>query len=803
MSHQPGPVAHTGAPSPTHAHMRWVPFLIVYGFFAVVAQAVFVRETLVVFFGNELSLGITLGAWLVGVFLGAAMGGRLPRRAARVALHIGLVALVCAAPLGWVVLRQVRVVLSTPPGGYLSFAEVALGSLALVTPTGLLVGLLFPLIARELSAARPDAAGIGRLYVLEAVGSMLGGAVFSFWLVTCLDVFAIACAAGAALWVTYALGARTWRATGLAGVGAALLVVWALGGTHSLDAHTQARRWHGFGTGLTIGRDPATGQPLIADTRYQHIVIAGTADQTSAYTNGLLHTTWPDPYGAREEAATIMAQHPRTRRVLLVGSGYADLAAQVLQYPVERLDLVELDGTMLAMLASQLDDTTRQRLDDPRFRAYTCDGRFFVHQAHADPDRLAPLVWQGDRRAPGTPYDLVYVRLGDPDTALVNRFYTVEFYHRLRRVLAPGGVVAIHVRGVENYLTGAPMDYTATMVRTLQSVFAHVVVAPGTTSYVFASAADGVVTTDAGVLAERYRATGVEPKAFALIYESVFPPDKTAEVNRALADYPRGRLNHDTHPTAYWLNLRLVDLVSGRRLDALFAAGSTLARPWAGLALVGVLVLVVVVLAVWPVGARAERGLRRACLWSIATTGLTGMALEIVLLYAYQNLYGYVYRMIGLVVGTFMLGLALGGVWATRRAARVGPDAWHGLCRRLQVLVLLLGVFAAATPWVVHLIDRWGGGQVWLVLMVAAAGLLTGAQFPLAAAVHVRLTGRTGRSAGAIDSADHLGACIGAVLTGALLVPVWGTRPTCLALGVLCLSSVVLLAIVMHRARGA
>ena len=41
------------------------------GAFAAIAQVLFVRETLVVFFGNELSIGVMFASWLLGISLGA------------------------------------------------------------------------------------------------------------------------------------------------------------------------------------------------------------------------------------------------------------------------------------------------------------------------------------------------------------------------------------------------------------------------------------------------------------------------------------------------------------------------------------------------------------------------------------------------------------------------------------------------------------------------------------------------------------------------------------------------------------
>ena len=54
------------------------------GFLAVAAQVLLLRELVVDVAGDELAIGVGLGAWLLGIALGAAAGRRRPpRRAAR------------------------------------------------------------------------------------------------------------------------------------------------------------------------------------------------------------------------------------------------------------------------------------------------------------------------------------------------------------------------------------------------------------------------------------------------------------------------------------------------------------------------------------------------------------------------------------------------------------------------------------------------------------------------------------------------------------------------------------------------
>ena len=182
-------------------------------------------------------------------------------------------------------------------------------------------------------------------------------------------------------------------------------------------------------------------------------------------------------------------------------------------------------------------------------------------------------------------------------------------------------------------------------------------------------------------------------------------------------------------------------------------------------------------------GLRGRRALGRTALsWSVGTTGFATMALEIVLLYTFQTLYGYVYSMIGLVVGVFMFGLVLGSLAMNRRLLRTGSPL-PGL-RTVVALDLATAVFASGLVLVLALLRNAVADwtiQVATFALVAAAGVLGGLVFPLAAAVTLQGRPGTARAAGGVDAADNIGACLGALLTGVLLVPLLGVSGACLA----------------------
>jgi spermidine synthase len=173
-----------------------------------------------------------------------------------------------------------------------------------------------------------------------------------------------------------------------------------------------------------------------------------------------------------------------------------------------------------------------------------------------------------------------------------------------------------------------------------------------------------------------------------------------------------------------------------------------------------------------------------AVVLSVGSTGFGTMALSIIWLFAFQNLYGYVYQRIGWIIAVFMGGLVVGCELVNRRSKRLGgQDRLRTFFWRWLILVdMMLALLAATAPFVLTGLGKAQGGPLaftlveWCVsIMVALTGVLGGAAFPLAAGLQTGRTARSGAVAGVVVGADHAGACLGALLCGIHLVPVFGT----------------------------
>ena len=108
-----------------------------------------------------------------------------------------------------------------------------------------------------------------------------------------------------------------------------------------------------------------------------------------------------------------------TSSVLGLGSG--STAAAVASYPVERIDMVELEKEVVTA-ASYFKKLNRNVLTDPRLRIHINDGRNFLL---LDPAK----------------YDVIISEPSNPWMAGVANLFSLEHYRTMKKRLAPGGIV--------------------------------------------------------------------------------------------------------------------------------------------------------------------------------------------------------------------------------------------------------------------------------------------------------------------------------------------------------------------------
>ncbi len=716
------------------------------GVYAVTGQAFLVREFLVVFQGNEMSLAVLLAGWLSGVALGAAAARSkvLKGISASYSLVLALAAWVVLFPLSVMSVRVVRTILDLPVGSIAPLSTLALVAFLLVGPVAAFAGFVFVTLAALAEGRTGARSPVGIIYVPEAAGGVLGGVLFTFVFAGRLSPFTVAFAAYVVMGVANiafaraAAGAKALTRHGAATlvIGTSLLALSGLtllgtGRDHVLQANTSIVRMRSIGPGFLVDE---------RETPYQNLSTVMLGGQYTVYGNGEPLTTFPEWALDEREAFTVLTEHPAPASVLVISGGPSYISS-VLAYSVDSVDYLEIDPAVLDAARPLLSDKTRQSLDSPRVAFHAADARAFL-------------------KAADSPYDVIIVRAPSPSTLMLNRLYTAEFFREAKSRLAPGGVLVIPVTLADGYISGEVGRYAGTIYQTLLDVFPYVLATPGTSSIFIASASPGVLTSSIAELSARFTARDIHSELFPIFFADVFPPERTESLNATLASLPPALRNTDWAPSTYAANLSFWARFSGSTLASWVLSASG-ARAYKVFAVLGVLAIIGVL------PAFTRRTIHSAAPVAVLYTGFFAMSMTVILLYSFQVMCGYLYEWIGVLTAAFIGGLAIGGaVGVLTGASKKAFMLTEAILVLLPLAVLVfLSCCGSLSP----------DSARWLVLIVAlASGSATGLEFPIAASVLTRAGADASTVASRLQVRDQLGACMGAVLAGVVLVPAMG-----------------------------
>lgn len=728
---------------------------------SLIIQTYLIREFLVVVHGTELSFGLLFACWLFWIGAAAMVGITIARRVQRPAVHLRVWASLGAlAPLAQVELvRHGQDLLGVAPGLIVSWQQTLLLAFLAMAPFCVMIGMSFPLGCRVLT--EQSSRGVGYLYMVEAAGALAGGVLASFVLVGRVGALAVV-AGGAAVLVGVSsllqLGAT--RALGF-GVAALLLATTPL--FQRWDDASRARQVQAL-----IGR-----QELVAvfDTPYEQVAVARLAEQLTIYGDGLTSASIPDPYGTPGTVYRVLAQAPAPRSVLVLGeptSGLASAFARALdEHEATRgaeLTFVHADEELLRTLEpflppeeSAVLSLIPERSRRARVNVIVDDPRAFLVRARAQ-------------------FDLIFVDAPEPAAAHLNRFYTVEFFQAARRALAPRGVLCFNLTSAD--YVGREVSLLAVSVRkALSRAFARVVVTAGDESWFFAGEADAPLSAEPSVVLARLREhAGARAYRDDIVLD--YEPGRVRRLEELLASGSDAVINTDDHPSSYHYGA----VVWERYSSELPTATSWLSRAheWVGglarwHAVAGVLALV----ALW-LGARLVSRPRAPLIdagLTVAATGFSSMAFNLVLLVAYQSTCGALYQRLAVMSALLMAGIALGTGVVARRAPEL---------RRPVVSVALVlfatAAFALVLPPVLRALAQWPAWaqQATFALLFMCAGVVLGVGYPAnTQALLTRAPGEGSATAGGlIDALDHLGATVGALTVGTVVLPAIGATAT-------------------------
>ena len=314
---------------------------------------------------------------------------------------------------------------------------------------GGLVGAEVPLLMTLLQRGRAadTAADTGRtlanLNAADYLGALIGGLVWPFALLPHLGMIRGAAATGIVNLLAAAVVA-VFLLRHIVSLRALITALCALAAALALLATllVSARDIE------TTSRQRLYADPIIAyrHTAYQEIVVTRRGNDTRLYLDGGLQFSTRDEY-RYTESLVYPALGAGAHSVLVLGGGDGLAARELLRQPgVRRIVQVELDPTVIELARTTLREANSGSLDNPRVNLVIGDA----------------LTWLRKPGGTSERFDAVIVDLPDPDTPVLGRLYSAEFYALAGHALAPDGLMVVQ--------SGSPFSTATAFWRTVSTI---------------------------------------------------------------------------------------------------------------------------------------------------------------------------------------------------------------------------------------------------------------------------------------------------------------------------------------------
>jgi spermidine synthase len=743
---------------------------LVKGFSGLVAQILLLRELLIVYSGNELSIGIILANWLILGALGSYVLGRKAERSKNIleAFTVFTVIMSLSLFIAIYLTRILKVAIGISIGESVGYLPMLFSSLLILSAVGIIQGALFTYSCRIYSLFTCQGeSSVGKVYVYETVGSIIGGIACTYLLIPYFNSFQVVTWLALLNFVVcLVLLVPFWKKglfqkTVLVVLSAlAIFLCFALfaGQADKLHYYSIKAQWK--------------NQHVVhyQNSQYGNICVIENEAQYSFFIDGIpnLITPIPDIPSLEEVVHIPLLAHPEPASLLFLSGGAGGMINEALKHPsIKSIEYTELDPLLLDLIRKLSSHLTELELSDRKVKIQYVDGRLLLKKTK-------------------NKYDIIFVGIQEPSNLQANRFYTKEFFSLVKERLNKGGIFVLRLPGSLTYATKELRNLNSCVFNTLGSVFSHIRVIPGDGRNLFLSSDYQEITQiDKTQIIDRLNQRNIQADLIVPWYiEKKLHPGWQDWFSRFIEGSSQ-KINSDFRPLGLFYSISHWNAIFAPSLRGLFSLFESINF------MSVILMFVIIFLFYFVFRPRKRKFFQGGITLSIVTTGFAGMMFDLMIIFTFQSIYGYVFSWIGILVASFMAGATCGALLITNIQVRI-----NNYFNVFKIIELAIICFSIAFPLVFLAVPTYPGSpgvffllKIMFLTLSFISGFLTGSQFPLANILYLKKSSNLSQTAGLLYASDLLGGWIGGIMGAVVLLPVLGLTGTCLTVGLLKLTS--------------
>lgn len=703
------------------------------GFTALSMQIVLLRELIGIFYGNELSIGLILGIWLILGSLGTGFfARRINFKKPEEDFAILQVLLGFSFLIGFVLTYAIRFFTKITPGQICNLNILIVYTIFTLLGLCLVNGILFVLAIKIFTDdTKNNTKGIARVYMLESFGAAAGGLIVSFFLIPkfcSLEIVLILVLIN----FIFALLIFTQKKRIFLGLVNLICIFSCL----------FLFRYQAKINNLLLNLRWQKEQVLTSQNSvYANITLTQTKDQYNFFYSGLFSYSWPD--SLTEEGTTHFAllEHSHPKEILLIGTGPGSIQ-EVLKYKPQMIDYVELDPLLITLAQKYL--PLHEIFKDEHLNLKFLDGYLFVKNTNSK-------------------YDVIIMAVSHPFTIELNRFYTKEFFKNIKKILKKDGVFSFGVISSESYIGPELQKYLSCISNTLKSVFEDVIFIPGDQGYFIVSNQKNILTYDYSILLNRLQERNIK----TLFVREYYLKDKLNKekinysLNRFKENIKNTALNYNFYPRAYWYDLIFWLNQTQNRLAKIL----NIISPF----LIWIIFILYLILVFIFLNNRYK-----ASLLAIGTTGFSVICFQMLVIFCFQVIYGYLFYKLGIILACFMCGLGLGALILAKKECFL--ENYEKSFIFTQIFLIIFPLIIILASFLIKIKNQFIlnlGANFIYPLISLIAGLMAGLEYPLINKIYLEKKHSITDSAGLTYAMDLAGASLGSIFC-IIILPVLG-----------------------------
>jgi len=761
--------------------------ILVVGLSGIVAQVLLLRELLVSFYGNELTIGIILANWVLlealGVFLIGKIIDRIKnkinpvrntmQKSSNAIVSNGVNVFIWLQlifsfmlPISIYLCRTFKYILGIPYGEAMGLFTIFLSSFFIILPLSFCHGSLFSASCKLYPIYFKDStSSIGKVYAWETIGTLFGGIILTYLLLPYLDSFQIAFSISFINLAISLVLLKDFPKAKLKYIVLASIILFTYlslsGNLNKIQRISLNKQWQ--------------GRKLLdyRNSIYGNIAVTKEKEQYTFFYNGIpiITTPYPDRQFVEEFGHLPLLFHQAPKDIFVISAGAGGLINEILKHPIEKLDYVELDPLIIEMLKKYPTALSEAELKERRVNIINLDGRFYL--------RTNPKL-----------YDIILIGMSNQSDLSTNRFFTQEFFSLVKKRLNSDGILSLWLPGSLTYISQELRDINFSIINSLKSVYNYVRIIPGDYNIFLASSSENIMEVDSKLISQRIRQQNIKT-------EILIPDYLDYRLNKRWLNWFmqswRGattQVNRDLKPITVFRTL----IFWNKKFSPNFAK---ILEYFQGLNLKLITIFIILITPFLLFIFRYFRKMKLVVAYSIFSTGFFGMLTSLILMFGFQVFYGYLYYRIAVLISIFMAGIALGSIFMTKNIPKIKKEL--DLFVVLEVFVIVFSYIMALviTQFVVPL--QYVSSI--FILLFFVSGILIGLEFPLASKIYLGRQGHIGETAGVLYGADLLGGWLAGILGGIILLPILGLFNSCIVIVLLKLSSLLLLVIFLRDLR--